>query len=49
MGQNSTRSGSSITCLDHDHCESEHVGFLAVRTPHQDFWRSPSWGVAVVA
>ena len=34
--------------LDNDHRERENVRFLAMCSPCQDLWRSPSRGVAVM-
>jgi len=38
-----------MTYLNHDHRERENVRFLAICPFIQEFWRSPSHGVAVLS
>ena len=39
---------SSVTYLDHDHCEGKNVRFLAIWPPLQDLWCCPSHGAAMM-
>jgi len=39
---------SSMTYLDHDHCEREDVRFLAAWLLVQNLWRGPSRGVTIL-
>lgn len=42
------RSASPVTYLNHDHCEGENVRFLAICSPVQDLWCSPSRSVTIM-
>jgi len=47
VSENSTLSGSSVAYLDHDHCKSENISFLAVLPFRKDLWGTPSRGVGM--
>jgi len=48
VSQSSTHGGSSVTYLDHDHCEGESVRFLAIPPLIQDLRCGPPRGVAML-
>ena len=48
VSQGLAHNRSSVTCLDHDHCERENIRFLAMCPPVQNLWCSPSRGVTML-